>query len=91
MDLWTTTGESTKVYGISEGEVVDTGYNNSCGNYIIIDYGDNIKSSYFHLSRVLVNTGDKVNSDTVCGYMGTTGDSVSKRDDRPVPVFPRTG
>ena len=23
MDLWTTTGESTKVYGISEGEVVD--------------------------------------------------------------------
>lgn len=75
MDLWTTTGESTKVYGISEGEVVDTGYNNSCGNYIIIDYGDNIKSSYFHLSRVLVNTGDKVNSDTVCGYMGTTGDS----------------
>lgn len=75
MDLWTTYGDNTKVYGIDAGEVIDTGENNSCGKYIIIDYGNNIRSSYFHLSRVLVQPGDKVSNETIVGYMGTTGDS----------------
>ena len=34
--------ENTKVYGIDAGEVIETGENNSCGKYIIIDYGNNI-------------------------------------------------
>lgn len=77
MDLWASTGESTPLYALTGGTVYAIGLNpsDSRGMYIIIDYGEGVKSTYMHMCRVLVSEGDVVDSNTIVGYMGTTGAS----------------
>ena len=44
------------------------------GNYITIDHGNNIKTRYAHLSKVLVTIGEQVEN-KIIGETGTTGRS----------------
>lgn len=56
---------------IVSGWVDNTGY----GNRVVIDHGNGFKTLYAHLSRVAVQTGQRVNRGDKLGDMGSTGRS----------------
>jgi murein DD-endopeptidase MepM/ murein hydrolase activator NlpD len=70
------------IYAIAPGEVVEVGWGGSGpGNFVIIkhEYDDgNLYSVYFHFGRtrndtgILVNVGDKVDTNTRIGTMGNS-------------------
>ncbi|MBW4659263.1 MAG: peptidoglycan DD-metalloendopeptidase family protein [Drouetiella hepatica Uher 2000/2452] len=55
--------------------LAETGWNGGFGNLIEIDHGEGIQTRYAHLSSIGVKQGDRVDSNTVIGYVGTTGNS----------------
>lgn len=65
----------TKIYAGMEGRVVDVGYNNTYGNYIIINHGNGYKTLYGHMIQQKSKVGDWVGTNTVIGYVGSTGNS----------------
>lgn len=76
----------TTLYGCGEGVVSHCGYDEVCGNVLIVKYANcllkdnrlkNIVVRYFHLDRLNVRVGDKINIDTVLGYYGKTGVQVN--------------
>lgn len=65
----------TPIYAAKSGTVVQTGFDPSGGNYVIIDHGDGYFSHYLHLSSIGVANGQSVSQGTTIGGMGTTGNS----------------
>ncbi len=66
----------TPVYAMADGIVrlaADNFY--YPGNYILLDHGQGLNSSYLHLNKMLVKTGDRVKKGDVIGKVGTTGRS----------------
>ena len=68
--------EGTPVYSAADGIViepvdVDTGD----GKNVIISHYTNVNTFYAHLSKVIVNEGDKVKQGDLIGYVGSTGES----------------
>lgn len=68
--------EGTPVYAAADGIViepvdVDTGD----GKNVIISHYTNVNTFYAHLSKVIVNEGDKVKQGDLIGYVGSTGAS----------------
>lgn len=64
------------IYSIKKGIVISTNYSRfSYGNHIIVDHGGGITSLYAHLSKINVNNGDLVDTNTVIGEMGASGRS----------------
>ncbi len=66
----------TPVYSMADGIVrlsADNFY--YPGNYILLDHGQGLNSSYLHLSQMLVKTGDRVKKGDEIGKVGTTGRS----------------
>jgi murein DD-endopeptidase MepM/ murein hydrolase activator NlpD len=57
------------------GEVVERGYKENLGNYIIIEYPQYIRFTYAHLSKVYVKEGDYVEIGQVVGRVGISGRS----------------
>lgn len=56
------------------GTVVEAGYvTDGYGNTILIDHGKGLTSRYAHLSKIEVNTGDKVTTSTEIGKVGLSG------------------
>ncbi len=55
------------------GVVVKVGYSSGAGRYIRIDHGDGFITDYYHLSRQLVEEGQKVYGGEVIGKVGNTG------------------
>jgi murein DD-endopeptidase MepM/ murein hydrolase activator NlpD len=53
----------------------ETGWNGGYGNLIEIDHGDGLETRYAHLSSIAVKQGDRVDDNTVIGYVGMTGDA----------------
>lgn len=43
------------------------------GGTVIVDHGDGVSSSFLHMSKVLVSVGDRVESGTLIGEVGSTG------------------
>ncbi len=68
----------------------DSGY----GTYVIIDHGNGYRSYYGHMTKALIQTGEKVAQGQLIGLVGSTGDStgphchfeVRKGDDRIDPT-----
>ena len=63
----------TSVYAAMPGKVIETGYNATYGNYIIIQHTSGYKTLYGHLSAIKTSRGLYVNQDTVIGKVGSTG------------------
>jgi murein DD-endopeptidase MepM/ murein hydrolase activator NlpD len=63
----------TKIFAANNGEVVESSTTKGHGIMIIIDHGGGVYSMYFHMSGVLVKTGDKVRKGDLIGLMGATG------------------
>ena len=67
--------EGTEVFAARDGIVSETGYDPILGRYIIISHRDNWVSLYGHLSRVETTLHTQVNSGTLIGRVGSTGQS----------------
>lgn len=81
--------KTAPILASAQGEVVVAGYDDTCGNIIIVKYsnaiyndGDitvyngkpfDILARYLHLSEIMCKVGDKVERGQVIGRMGNTG------------------
>ena len=66
-------GRTGNVYATAPGEVMETGYNEEDGWFVVIRHLNGCYSFYSHLSEVNVSVGDKVNGEI--GTVGSTGNS----------------
>jgi murein DD-endopeptidase MepM/ murein hydrolase activator NlpD len=66
----------TEVYATGNGTVIESGWNSGgFGNYIVIDHGYGIRSTYGHLSNIRVTKGLNVKRGDMIGLSGSTGTS----------------
>ena len=65
--------EGTKIIAPSPGKVILVGDFFYSGNYLIIDHGFGLLSSYSHMSKIHVNAGDYLNQGDIIGEVGSTG------------------
>ena len=63
----------TSVYAAMAGKVIETGYNATYGNYVILQHTSGYKTLYGHLSAIKTKRGAYVNQDTIIGKVGSTG------------------
>ena len=75
-----TASSGTKLYAAADGVVTYSGWSGGYGNKIQIEHtlaGTNKKATtlYAHLSKRLVNVGDKVSKGCLIGLVGNTGSS----------------
>ncbi|MBP9642967.1 MAG: peptidoglycan DD-metalloendopeptidase family protein [Budvicia sp.] len=63
------------VVSTGAGEVVIAKFSRSAGNYIVIKHGDNYKTQYMHLSKLLVKQGQKIKRGQKIALSGNTGRS----------------
>jgi murein DD-endopeptidase MepM/ murein hydrolase activator NlpD len=61
------------VYSISNGKIIATGYDNISGNKVTIEHPDKTKTVYYHLHKILVKSGQKVNARQKIATVGQTG------------------
>lgn len=71
IDISANTG--TDVLAAIAGTVVTASYSYSSGNYIVIDHGNGVKTTYCHASKLLVKAGDEVKRGQVIMKVGSTG------------------
>lgn len=66
----------TRVYATGDGKVIESGYNSGgFGNYVVIDHGTGLQSTYGHLSKILVPAGLNVKRGDLLGLSGNSGTS----------------
>ncbi|WP_318662544.1 M23 family metallopeptidase [Treponema sp.] len=67
----------TNIYAAMEGTIVQQGYSNVYGNYIIIRHHSGYKTLYGHMSafNTKYSVGSYVYTNNVIGYVGSTGQS----------------
>lgn len=63
----------TPVYSAGDGRVVQSGYSDSMGNFIVIQHDGTYSTKYLHLSKRTVNAGTRVKQHQVIGAVGATG------------------
>ena len=63
------------VYAVMDGVVEAVGDDDRSGIWVKLQHADRIRSSYAHLSRLIVTKGDKVSAGDVLGISGNTGRS----------------
>lgn len=74
VDLRATVG--TNVYTPANGRVASiTSASSNCGIGVVIDHADGYRTTYCHLSKVMVNVGDNVQGGCLIGLSGNTGAS----------------
>jgi murein DD-endopeptidase MepM/ murein hydrolase activator NlpD len=71
IDLSTEKGQP--VVATAAGTIESAGPNGAYGNMVTVDHGFGLKTRYAHLSGFAVKAGDRVERDTVIGYVGATG------------------
>jgi len=67
------------VHAAGSGEVIYTGNIKGYGQIIIIDHGGRVTTLYAHLSKILVDIGDKVKKEQTIGQVGDSGGVSSPR------------
>ncbi len=66
----------TDVHATGNGTVIEAGWNSmGFGNFVVIDHGYGIRTTYGHLSRINVPKGLKVKRGDLIGQSGNTGTS----------------
>ena len=65
--------EGTEIIAPAPGKVILVGDFFYSGNYLILDHGFGLLSSYSHMSKIHVQTGDYLNQRDVIGEVGSTG------------------
>jgi len=67
------------VHAAGAGEVIYTGSIKGYGQIIIIDHGGRVTTLYAHLSKILIDIGDKVKKEQPIGQVGDSGGVPSTR------------
>jgi hypothetical protein len=66
----------TEIYATGNGTVIESGWNSmGFGNFVIIDHGYGLRSTYGHLSQINVTRGFSVKRGDMIGLSGNTGTS----------------
>jgi murein DD-endopeptidase MepM/ murein hydrolase activator NlpD len=66
----------TDVHATGDGTVIESGWNSGgFGNFIVIDHGYGLQSTYGHLSQIKVSKGTNVKRGDLIGLSGNTGTS----------------
>ena len=73
MSLDIAAAEGTKIISPSKGEVILVGDFFYSGNFIVIDHGFGLISTYSHLSSVLVKENEFIKKGQKIGEVGSTG------------------
>ncbi len=63
----------SSVYAYAGGTVIESGWHDIRGNYIVISHGNGLTTRYLHLSKRLVSVGDTVSVGDKIGQVGSTG------------------
>lgn len=63
----------TPVYAAGDGRIVQSGFSESNGNFIVIQHNSTYATKYLHLSKRTVKAGDRVKQHQVIGAVGATG------------------
>ena len=71
VDLAAPMGTSIKVS--SDGRVVDAGWQNIFGNYVIVSHGGGYQTLYAHMSKISVRRGQYLTQGDEVGKVGSTG------------------
>ncbi|HAM09105.1 MAG: hypothetical protein A2X05_07345 [Bacteroidetes bacterium GWE2_41_25] len=67
---------ATEVYATGNGTVIESGWNSmGFGNFIVIDHGYGLRTTYGHLSQINVSKGLNVKRGDLIGLSGNTGTS----------------
>ncbi len=70
-------GASGDVLAVMDGEVVEVGYNNARGNFVILEHerenGNKVETLYQHLHSTISQSHGKVKAGQPIGIMGNTG------------------
>ena len=61
------------IYAVRGGVVIVSTFNRSAGNFIVIDHGGGITTTYSHASVLISNVGDVVTQGQVIARVGSTG------------------
>jgi hypothetical protein len=65
------------IVATASGTVAEAGWESGHGNFVDIDHGNGIHSTYSHASRVVVRAGQQVNRGDTVALVGSTGFSVA--------------
>ena len=68
-------GCGAPIYAAASGRVDAAFYNGGFGNWVRIQHGNGISTSYAHMSGYAVSHGQQVSAGQVVGYAGNTGAS----------------
>lgn len=63
----------TSIYATAGGKVIQAGWTNGYGNYIVIEHAKGYKTAYAHLSRIGVKKGQQLKKGALIGKVGKTG------------------
>lgn len=63
----------TEIYAFADGTVVEAGYDNSNGNYLLIDHENGLQTLYAHCSELYVKAGGTIKKGTVIAAVGSSG------------------
>lgn len=61
------------IYSAADGVVVEERFSSSWGNTVVVYHGNGIYTRYAHMSYINVSKGQNVNTSTVLGAVGNTG------------------
>jgi len=65
--------ENSEIFSTGAGKVIAAGRDGAYGNTVDIDHGYGIVTRYSHLSKILVEKGQKVSTGQLIGIQGSTG------------------
>lgn len=65
----------TEITTTADGKIFDKGFEESLGNFLVIDHGKGFRTRYFHMKKSLVDKGSLVKRGQVIGLVGNTGRS----------------
>ena len=65
----------TDIFAVLDGTVVETGFEASLGNYVMLDHGDGLATRYAHCQELFAEAGDTVEQGQVIAKVGSTGRS----------------
>ena len=63
------------IYAAAAGKVMTAGWYDGYGNYLALDHGNGLSTTYGHMSAIAAAAGQILAAGQVLGYVGTTGDS----------------
>ncbi len=67
--------QGAEIKSAGAGTVISAGWNGGYGRMVEIDHGGGYTTRYAHMSRIAVSVGDRVQTGSVLGRVGSTGRS----------------